>query len=213
MNGSNEFINTANKLLNINSAIIIHPYVKGSPAESLELLTGRDSFDKSDVYFCNKEFESEVIRNMLILGNSDIPAYINYMANNSDKVIGVSLKKPKGSLQITNYYIKEDVTTKEDKYFTGDVVWKTSQSGSDNETQYIRFSTVDGPLELQIRSGGKGRPGVMNFKYPSAAAQKGGAKTVISNLLKNEPELFDKIIKPLDKEIRNFKLSAKNFMS
>ncbi len=217
INGRENFATVANSLLskNIDGAIVLHPAIlNGYKNIAKVLLTGRDSFDKADSYFCVKDLNT-ITSDMERLGNlSDKSKYINYMAENSDKIIGVSLKKPSGSLKVTNNY--DNFTSNNidiENYFGNEVRWITNKDHDPHKTQYIRFNTEDGELDLQIRSGGKGRPGVMNFKYKNSSAQKGGAKTVIANLLSSEQDFYNKIINSISYNELDFETSAKSLIT
>jgi hypothetical protein len=78
----------------VTSADILHPGVK-SPysAKAGILLSGADTFDKSDVYYCTGDTDS-IINSMLEFRKTrNIKGYVQFMVDNVNSIVGVSLKK------------------------------------------------------------------------------------------------------------------------
>lgn len=203
VNNNNEFIMRANEILewDVTNAVILHNGVNNEFADIAEkLLTGRDSYDKSDVYYCVGDVYKITAQ---MLSQPSIKDYVQFMLDNCKQIIGVSLKKPSGGKLIARW----DIPAVNDNYFNNKVIWTGSESGL---TQVIRFSTDDGEIQFQIKSNKAGAAGTLEWKAKNAKAQLGkaviAAKTVLGNEAKNT------IITPLSSKVRNFNLAAENFM-
>ena len=211
LNSRETFVNVVNEKALINkdveNAVIIHNGVRNSYSSvAKSLLSGKDVFDKSDVYYCVGNV-GEITSTMEELSQSSIKDYVQYMTENTDKIIGVSIKKPSGN----SIQVSWDIPAKDEDYFKGTVMW----TGSDDKTQVLRFDTEDGEIQFNIRSNKNGAGGTLEWKSKGAQAQMGKAvaafDTVLSGNEKNQ-EVRDSVRTPLSKSVRDFNLAAKNLM-
>lgn len=203
VNNRNEFVVKANEILagDVDTAVVLHSGVKNEyTSVARKLLTGKDNYDKSDVYYCIGNV-SDITSQML--SQPSVKDYVQFMLDNCKQIIGVSLKKPSGNGIVVHW----DIPAVEDDYFDSDVVWNGSETGL---TQVIKFNTDDGEVQFQIKSNKAGATGTLEWKAKNAKAQLGKAVTATKTVLSGEAK--DSVIAPLSSKVRDFDLAAKNFM-
>ena len=172
------FIDKANSILkgDVTSADILHPGVK-SPysAKAGILLSGADTFDKSDVYYCTGDTDQILDTMLSFRKNKDIKGYVQFMVDNSDKIIGVSLKKISKTLRA-----EWDIPPKNPSEFSN-VYWPKT----DALTQGLVFKVGDNSYLLAIRPNSKkaGDKGTMEWKEVGGSAQMGKAVTPVRKYL------------------------------
>ena len=175
------FINKANSILkgNVTDADILHPGIK-SPysAKAGVLLSGADTFDKSDVYYCTGDTEKILDAMIAFRKNKDIKGYVQFMVDNSSNIIGVSLKKVSKTLRA-----EWDIPPKDASDFTK-VYWPKT----DALTQGLVFDVGDNSYLLAIRPNSKkaGDKGTLEWKEVGGSAQMGKAVTPVRKHLGDE---------------------------
>jgi len=175
------FINKANSILkgDVTNADILHPGVK-SPysAKAGILLSGADTFDKSDVYYCTGDTEKILDAMIAFRKNKDIKGYVQFMVDNSSNIIGVSLKKVSKTLRA-----EWDIPPKDASDFTK-VYWPKT----DALTQGLVFDVGDNSYLLAIRPNSKkaGDKGTLEWKEVGGSAQMGKAVTPVRKHLGDE---------------------------
>ena len=205
-NSREEFVTNANAVLSsdVSNAVILHSGIKNNYAQiASKLLSGADTYDKSDAYFCVGNVD-EITKKMSELRTNKIE-YVKFMSDNSDKIIGVSLKRPTGK----TIQVHWDIPSKNNDYFKNEVYWKGADGG---KTQTIYFNSEDGTIQLVIRSNKEGGTGTLEWKSKSAKAQMGKAKTALMAVLENNQALADSILSPLGSKVRDFEKAAYNMM-
>ena len=168
------FIDKANSILegNVTSADILHPGVKSPYSEKAGiLLSGADTFDKSDVYYCTGDTDRIMDAMINFRQNKDIKGYVQFMVDNSSKIIGVSLKKVSKTLRA-----EWDIPPKDASDFTK-VYWPKT----DALTQGLVFNVGDNSYLLAIRPNSKkaGDKGTLEWKEVGGSAQMGKAVTPV----------------------------------
>lgn len=175
------FINKANSILkgDVTDADILHPGIK-SPysAKAGVLLSGADTFDKSDVYYCTGDTEKILDAMIAFRKNKDIKGYVQFMVDNSSNIIGVSLKKVSKTLRA-----EWDIPPKDASDFTK-VYWPKT----DALTQGLVFDIGDNSYLLAIRPNSKkaGDKGTLEWKEVGGSAQMGKAVTPVRKHLGDE---------------------------
>ena len=175
------FINKANSILkgDVTTADILHPGIK-SPysAKAGILLSGADTFDKSDVYYCTGDTEKILDTMIAFRKNKDIKGYVQFMVDNSSNIIGVSLKKVSKTLRA-----EWDIPPKDASDFTK-VYWPKT----DALTQGLVFDVGNNSYLLAIRPNSKkaGDKGTLEWKEVGGSAQMGKAVTPVRKHLGDE---------------------------
>lgn len=190
------------KPFNYLDATILHPSINNKYVnEAKILLSGADIFDKSDAYICYGDV-SYIINQLKELRNNK-QEYAKFMIDNCDKIIGVSLK----ATPAKNIKCAWDIPAKGEDYFKDYVEWHGKLSG---KTQTLLFSTIDGVLQLFIRSNKDNAPGTLEFKLREADAQNGKAVSAVKSVA--GPKDQELLLLPLRKDIRDFEACAKNWI-
>lgn len=174
------FISVANSVLNgdVNNADIIHDAINNKYSTiARELLTGADQFDKSDVYFSVGNTEKLLNQMVEFRKNKDIIGYVNFMVNNSDKIIGVSLKQVGNDMRVA-----WDIPPKKSSDFSDIVYWPKTEAKS----QALVFENKEGDeryiLSIRSNSNQPGSTGAVEWREDGGKAMMGkGASKLEAN--------------------------------
>lgn len=184
-----EFISKANGLLkgDVRNADIIHDGLKNNYSNIAKyLLAGKDKFDKSDVYYCIKNTDNILNKMYDLRKKGDIKGYVDFMINNTDNIIGVSLKQLGKAMRVA-----WDIPPKTSKDFSDTVSWPKTDASS----QELRFYEGDDEYILSIRSNSskKGSPGTVEWREKGAKSQMGKGSSKLETIFGKE--FVEKFIK------------------
>ena len=166
-----DFINVANSILDgsVEKADIIHDALKNKYSTiARSILTGADQFDKSDVYYCTGNTEKILKTMENFRKNNDIVGYVDFMVNNSDKIIGVSLKQVGKNMRVV-----WDIPPKKANDFSDVVYWPKTEAKS----QALVFEDKDGHekyiLAVRSNSNVPGSTGAVEWREDGGKAMMG----------------------------------------
>ena len=139
----------------VSTLIPLHAYIDNEFIEYSKILSSYSDavIDKSDFYLWNgeggKEFLEEFVSKRK--AKKDFAAYAEKLVN-EHKIVGISLKKPVGTL-----HVEYDPTIPPD-FFTGEVYWGVAETEKAIKSNYINFKTNSGEFNiiLTVRPNGEG---------------------------------------------------------
>lgn len=200
-----EFITKINSLLKggVQKANIIHDGLKNEYSQiAKSLLAGADEFDKSDVYYCTGNTDKILKQLYEFRQKNDIRGYVKFMEDNTDKIIGVSLKQLGGSM-----HVAWDIPPKTTKDFDDRVFWPKSDASS-QELRFYEGDDIEYILSIRSNSSKKGSSGTIEWREKGASSMMGKGASKLGAIFGEE---FAKEFTELRKE-RNFVGAVRLFL-